>query len=816
MKDKTERTPLINTETFLSDIERRFVETCLSIRKTNPDVTPGSDELICIQSVKTCRCFYVRPGWVMSILQDDQTLFDRFDEALPPVVENAVDARKLYLKAAMRDSATVVNLLRAAFESHFGMDFTRVKRESIYDDLVDSALWYMPMCDSGQEFIPFLKYQLTYLFAKAESQTELPDRPTWMKHKDGMVLLGRIGDRFKYKCFGIKIRNLEWRNTVLHGIKKGLPHMGETMLVKNLKAMKARLTVVKKTPSRLRDEIARTAREVFPKGILWEDWAGADPYVGVSSNASYEYVRSKGGNLGLLRDMSEGFQNPDGEWELPDNSRLAGDQLGSMAWCPTRGVEGEIRYPSWLVTDQYQQSQREAVFTYKTANATAKPIFEPLKIRMISASDLASNGVYSKLQQALWKGLQRFPQFSLTGRPVGVEDLKEILRMTQELAGSAFSRWVSGDYSAATDSMHNDATLAAISALSGDPITLKVLKQGLMDNIIDFGENALLDEALGPFKMTNGQLMGCVFSFPILCIVNIAVYRAALEIRLGREMKISELPVRVNGDDILFRTDNELLRLWESGIPEVGFEKSVGKNYVSTTTAVINSQYFRAVRGQDGKFEISAIPYLNCGWIAGQCKTGASDAMEEEGSLMKIRPQVEQTTHWWLKDPQSILSSEKEMVRREAIVKRFRSEILFWNWNRIKEERVSAGGGPGGLLLTDREQNPYFDLLSYYSVNEIEKPTMAGISVLPRTMVPNKYISGKADKEKTLLALVADKLQAYIHSRLFRARFAMKEVTEETIIQRIWEQAVEKYIKGLTLAARREFCEARYSVGALF
>jgi hypothetical protein len=52
------------------------------------------------------------------------------------------------------------------------------------------------------------------------------------------------------------------------------------------------------------------------------------------------------------------------------------------------------------------------------------------------------------------------------------------------------------------------------------------------------------------------------------------------------------LPVRVNGDDILFQASNEFYNIWSESLKHVGFVKSVGKNYYSSLFFTINSQIF--------------------------------------------------------------------------------------------------------------------------------------------------------------------------------------------------------------------------------
>lgn len=141
------------------------------------------------------------------------------------------------------------------------------------------------------------------------------------------------------------------------------------------------------------------------------------------------------------------------------------------------------------------------------------------------------------------------------------------------------------------------------------------------------------------FRQSRGQLMGNILSFPVLCIINFATYlnssldfvtanienrftepedlqmlencRKFVKVKVtvdgetftfkpelrfaaegeGRERRaFTNVPVVINGDDILFQGSNQFYTLWSGKIGEVGFVKSVGKNYFSRYFCTINSQ----------------------------------------------------------------------------------------------------------------------------------------------------------------------------------------------------------------------------------
>ena len=201
------------------------------------------------------------------------------------------------------------------------------------------------------------------------------------------------------------------------------------------------------------------------------------------------------------------------------------------------------------------------------------------------------------------------------------------------------------------------------------------------------------------FLMSNGQLMGCVFSFIILCLINAAVYRASLERYTGRRFFLRNLPAKINGDDILFKTNSLHYALWCEMIEKVGFEKSVGKNYVSDQFCVINSQYFDVTR------DFCKVPYFNLGWCTGVTK-GSGGRFEEgedgeEKTVLGIRSKVMKTEEDWNRDPDFNQGlTERQIEKRARKVALFKEEILRWNWDRVSETAVSTGPGPASLCLT--------------------------------------------------------------------------------------------------------------------
>jgi len=180
--------------------------------------------------------------------------------------------------------------------------------------------------------------------------------------------------------------------------------------------------------------------------------------------------------------------------------------------------------------------------------------------------------------------------------------------------------------------------------------------------------SGLLDATL----QQNGQLMGSPLSFPILCLVNFC----CAWIALFPTAKLHEVPVLVNGDDILFRTLRSSVPQWYDAIANCGFEKSVGKNFVHRQAIFINSEPWIASRRSDfsesALAEFERMPFFNVGLLHGQSKVASSPQVVGGTSFQPL----------WALQPEAVAGARD----RERAVKRFNSI------HREALNRASASG----------------------------------------------------------------------------------------------------------------------------
>jgi hypothetical protein len=269
------------------------------------------------------------------------------------------------------------------------------------------------------------------------------------------------------------------------------------------------------------------------------------------------------------------------------------------------------------------------------------PLLEPLKIRIISKGNDMRYWLAKPVQSAMHTALRETVPFCLIGRTLEKSDLERLAERTHafgKLHGVTFDHMVSGDFAGATDTTNINATKAAFesfldrsqfvsrgvgisipketsrcdarcsintkdqAALNPEvKLLLKNLRSVLYEQWLTYKHPKMeecMDSEDGMFtqEQRNGQLMGSPLSFPILCLLNLCGYWKAIETFVGKKVAFCDLPVLVNGDDILFFSiggeDGEFYKLWKSALVDLGFTLSIGKNYVHETVCTINSACF--------------------------------------------------------------------------------------------------------------------------------------------------------------------------------------------------------------------------------
>jgi hypothetical protein len=145
--------------------------------------------------------------------------------------------------------------------------------------------------------------------------------------------------------------------------------------------------------------------------------------------------------------------------------------------------------------------------------------------------------------------------------------------------------FVSGDYESATDNFclgHSRAILDCVLQSSTLPMGVQLMaRSSLSAIVVSKGRRTL---------MKSGQLMGDKLSFPLLCLTNYLAFVYSMR-------PYGQLPpVRINGDDIVFRSTRNQADSWFKGVSSSGLVVSIGKTMVHDRFFSLNSSFFEASR----------------------------------------------------------------------------------------------------------------------------------------------------------------------------------------------------------------------------
>jgi len=276
-----------------------------------------------------------------------------------------------------------------------------------------------------------------------------------------------------------------------------------------------------------------------------------------------------------------------------------------------------------------------------------EPLVEPvglseaLKVRVISKGPPKLYTYFSPLQKFMHSTLRKIPAFGLIGTPV-----------TEEIINKTFKRMIldediiiNGDYQASTDNLRGWVTETIAHELcevlnenvtvenDGRLIDYELLKRSLTGHKFVMEDGSILPQ-------TDGQLMGSVTSFPILCIANAAMCRWALEVSDGiqysvnRESKDRRVPLLVNGDDMTMHGRRKYLRKnWEAATSFGGLSTSPGKTLFSLPDrpiVVINSATYDYVEK-----EFHERKYVNLGIVKGFTRSTSNVETSVQGNNLK-------------------------------------------------------------------------------------------------------------------------------------------------------------------------------------
>jgi len=194
------------------------------------------------------------------------------------------------------------------------------------------------------------------------------------------------------------------------------------------------------------------------------------------------------------------------------------------------------------------------------------------KARGVTVPD-GSSHVLGPLHRTLYDYLSQF-EWLLRGEARGKK-----FKGFQRVKGEVF---VSGDYESATDNLSLEVTERILSRVLGRctrvPFEMRGFAMRSLRAMIRYPGGHVVHQQ-------RGQLMGSYLSFPLLCLQNYLAFRYFIP---------RPVPVRINGDDIVFRCRPAEYARWRDGVGAAGLTLSAGKTLVNRSLFSLNSSFFDA------------------------------------------------------------------------------------------------------------------------------------------------------------------------------------------------------------------------------
>jgi hypothetical protein len=535
----------------------------------------------------------------------------------------------------------------------------------------------------GESWNKFIKYKLAAYFAyhmrADEDPLVLPAKPLQMHALDKPhILLGGAFGRWmrvflKQRPMDgtddqIRIRS-EFLNSILNS-KKGMPRAkkeelsdAESALIETLtkpqvadpqarfikewgswpdnrnnQGPEKQVSGVLSRPEAER-QIRRTVKELF-SGV---NYTLADRLHPIFPSTSSNYInsRSGGGVIGTLFDNGDlaGLRRPGGY------DSLIREETRSIKKKREEEREEEVEIGSYdedkmflYESDGLKKTWGTLWFRILKKAAAEKPVVkpvalaEPLKIRVITKGPPYTYTVLKALQKKMHSTLKRIKQFQLLGQPDDADILVDCLgaRLPEG------KTYISADYKGATDNLKSWASECAVEEIS-DCLKLSNVERGLFKASLT--GHFFEDPKTGNLsKQTKGQLMGSIVSFPILCVLNAAVCRWAMELAEDRTIPIRDTNMAINGDDVVMKSDSKAYNYWKVVAGFIGLEESIGKTYVSKRFFNINSRTYILLENKQTRIRrngsVGVQPFLKTKFLNMGLLFGMKRSSERQGMCL--------------------------------------------------------------------------------------------------------------------------------------------------------------------------------------
>lgn len=385
------------------------------------------------------------------------------------------------------------------------------------------------------------------------------------------------------------------------------------------------------------------------------------------------------------------------------------------------------------------------------------------KHRIVSTSDVNAN-LFRPLHTAMYNHLSKFP-WLLRG------DAKA--SRFNEFCVEDGLVFVSGDYESATDNLNGHLQREMLDLILKNS---RAVPKGIVDSahlMLSTELSVQQPKVQGPdgkwmqpeakvYRQERGQLMGNLLSFPLLCLVNYLGFRYYSRTKGGVER-----PVRVNGDDIVFKATAEEAKAWMEGVVGAGLTLSKGKTLVDKRYFSLNSTLFKAQARR-----VQQIPMVRSTAFGFSSTALSADGLDGVSSLAgrfrSFRP--------------GFFGRRREMLN---------TEFLKWNNRYILASRRSITRGLGmKVTRTELIHSGLYEREAFYLSfpDGAEKPLPVKRSILEQNRKPTGWSLRRVERiTKEMRQLQKDVVPLFVEMAWNPGANNDADVRESEYSRKLWE-----------------------------
>jgi len=417
----------------------------------------------------------------------------------------------------------------------------------------------------------------------------------------------------------------------------------------------------------LKEQLQRTVEEIL-KDVVYKD----DDHMKMffpSTSANYVWSRNDAGSLQEIRNLMK--ENPElenlmveGGWLkvisalevlvteddiLLTNPDVTSDHSGTLKKKVLheehlrQEIYADTLYSSHELKEKFKQLMefctKYAMTEKKFAELVGLP--EALKVRVITKGPPVTNFVLRNLWKTIHSKMRKMKTFKLIGTTVSELQVLDALGKRLDID----EIFISGDYQNATNMLKSWVS---------DVISEQISKNlNLEENFSNLFKDSLtgyhIIDTINDLdaEQTNGQLMGSITSFPVLCIANAACCRWALELTYKKKIMLNDSRLMVNGDDCVFIGKESTYTYWKRITSQAGLNESIGKTFKSNSFLNINSMNFTFTKDEEHLLEVYDMrtgkirkterlcpynwtPYINAGILLGLKRSGGKVSIKDQ------------------------------------------------------------------------------------------------------------------------------------------------------------------------------------------